>query len=109
MKIDSPSNLQPTVKQINEIILRAAPFSNFPEAKLIISIIGQAVLDATWKGDVNYEGDDWERIAYMQESRSSAKRFFREGEHVLYCDLVGLNPVWVNEFISQYISMEESD
>src|SRR5688500_18814488 len=107
MKIESPSDLQPTVKQINEIILRAAPFSDTPEAKLVISIIGQAVLDATWDGDVDYKGDDWKKIEDLQEARSSAKRFFREGEHLPYCDLVGLNSVWVAEFLSQYISMEE--
>lgn len=109
MKIETAS-LLPTPIQINVILRRAAPYSDSPEAKLIIATIGQAVTDAMWQEEVNPKGKltngQRQTLAENRSFRDSARSFFSGGNYRVYCDLVGLNPTWVAEFLKKYAYIE---
>jgi hypothetical protein len=109
MKIETAA-LLPTPLQVNAILLRAAPLSDSPEAKLIIATIGQAVVDAMWREGVQPKGkltkNQRETLSENRSCRASAKSFFRRGNYQVYCDLVGLNPTWVAEFLKKYAHIE---
>ncbi len=66
-----------------------------PEQVLMLAIILHACQDLLSSGEGSASAS----------LRSSAEKFFLIGQHVFYCDCVGLNPDWVVEVLRDYAGL----
>lgn len=80
--------------QVATVLKRAAPYSNSPEAQLILEVLAQAVWDAM------------SRDAHMAVWRGRAHLFFTSGTFRPFCELVGLEPDWVARVMREYGGVE---
>lgn len=78
-----------TSMQICKLFARQTEI-DMPEQKLIFAVLSQAVSDVM-------NGAAMDKI--------DAVRFFKEGRHHLFCDIVGLNGDWVSEIMRDHAGL----
>lgn len=76
-----------TGRQIGIVVRRACPFASFPEGKLFLSVIEQALVEADAKKPSIHE---------------SARRFLRSQGMIKTCELIGLDHDYVAELIHDH-------
>lgn len=80
--------------QVATVLKRAAPYSDSPEAQLILEVLAQAVWDAMSRDRHN---------AALQRR---GQLFFTRGHYRPFCELVGLEPDWVAGVMREYGGVE---
>ena len=66
-----------------------------PEQVLMLAIVLHACQDLLSNGEGSASAS----------LRASAAKFFLSGQHIFYCDCVGLNPDWVVEVLRDYAGL----
>lgn len=92
MKMEAP---RATAGQLMRALERGSEISDTPEARLVLAVLRQALQDAMKEGY---------RLA--QREAESARRFWLEGRHAYWCDLIGLDPDYVGRLVRDHAGLQ---
>ncbi len=80
------------------------PLLLIPEVNLVVNIIGQAVKDAMGLYGADAEIVPEVRVDRWWQGRTQqdvAKEWFRTKKHWPYCDLIEIEPTWINALLKK--------